>query len=132
MKPGKLAITANRWEPFDDTIDFVGYDFTGATFTLQVRLYPDATGDPLINLANADPPAAGLSVTVATTEGVPTSTLRIIIAEATIEGLFPTGSGQEAGADVKLAWALHITPSGGTKRRWLEGDFIIHAGANQA
>lgn len=136
MRPGSLDLDAYRWAPFDETIEFVAFDFTGATLAMQVRLYRDAEGDPLIGLGGAEPPEEGLSVAVATVEGVTVSTIRILIDEATIEALLPfPENGLPAGIDqppdVELAYDIVITGGGLPKTRWLQGKFTIHAGATQ-
>jgi hypothetical protein len=40
MTPGTLPITVYRNVPFVEPIRFVGYNFTGGTFALQVRTLP--------------------------------------------------------------------------------------------
>lgn len=126
------ALVVQRWAPKTFDIPCEGFDFTGETATMQVRLYPDATGDPLLNLAMTTSPAQGLSISVATEDGATTSTLQIRIDETTIEALLPfPANGQDPDADVALAYALHIG-SGQTKRRFLHGSFIIQPGANKA
>lgn len=129
ITPGTLPLVAQRWTPFVYTIDFEGIDFTGATMAMQVRLYRDAPGDPIISLVNAASNAQGLSVSVVTTEGVPTSTVQIRINETTLEAILLNAG--LPGADVKLAYDLHITGGGFEKTRWVEGDFIIRPGATQ-
>lgn len=132
-EPGSVDLRVNRWVPFDDTIGIEGIDLDGATLLMQVRAYRDAPGAALIDLTNATPPAQGLSVSVETVEGMPTSTIRIMISEATIEALLPfPGNGVEPGADVVLAWDMLISDTGLTKARWFEGAFIIVPGATQA
>lgn len=129
MTPGRLDLSANRWTPFIYLIAFEGYDFTGATFAMQVRLYRDAAGSPLIDLSNAASNAQGLSVDVATLDDVVTSTVQIRINETTLEGLLLNQG--KPGADVVLVYDMHITGGGLEKTRWIEGSFIIRAGATQ-
>lgn len=129
MQPGTLHLQAQRWTPFVHTTDFVGQDFTGATFAMQVRLRRDAPGAALITLGNATAPNEGISVSVSTVSGVPTSTMEIRIAEATLEPILLNAG--KAGADVVLAWDIHITFGGGLKTRWLQGSFTIEAGVMQ-
>lgn len=133
MTPGRLDLRAHRWTPFFYDIDFAGYDFSAATFALQVRSYRDQSGTALISLVNASAGSQGLSVTVVTTEGVPTSTVRIRINETTLEDLLPfaTNGRPADDPDVPLVWDLHITSSGLGKVRWLEGSFTIVAGVTQ-
>lgn len=129
ITPGHLDLVVQRWTPFVYQIDFEGLDFTGATMAMQARLYRDAPGAPLIDLINAAANAEGLSVTVATVDGVPASTVQIRINETTAEGLLLNAGAP--GDDVKIAYDLHITGGGLPKTRWVEGSLIIRAGATQ-
>lgn len=130
--PGVRDLTAYRWTPFLNVTEVRGENLTGATFKLQVRLYRDAPGDALINLHNASAGSEGISVSFATVDGLPVSTITVQIDETTIEALlpFPTG-GQAPDGVLELRYDLHITPSGGTKARWLEGKFTIAPGVTQ-
>lgn len=127
MVAGKLALLVNRWQPNKIEVDFVGYDFTGQTFKAQVRAYQDAPDPALITLENAASPGEGISVTVVTTDGIPTSTIQLRINETTVEGL-PFSNPK--GTDLELVWDLTIG-SGSAKTRWLEGPFIVHGGSTQ-
>jgi hypothetical protein len=133
MTPGTLNLRAYRWTPFVYLIDIIGYDLTAATFAAQVRQYRDEAGSPLITLANASSSAEGISVSVATTEGVPTSTVQLRINETTLEGILPlSSSGRPSDdPDVPLVWDLHITTAALGKVRWLQGTFTLVAGATQ-
>ena len=124
---GQLSVLVNRWQPNKIEIDFVGYDFTGETFKSEVRAYRDAPDPALITLANAASPGEGISVTVVTTDGVPTSTVQIRINETTVEGLPFTNP---KGTDLELVWDL-VIGAGSAKTRWLEGPFIVHGGSTQ-
>lgn len=129
ITPGKLDLVVQRWTPFAYLIDFEGVDFTGATMAMHARLYRDAAGSPLIALANTVSPAEGLSVTLATVNGLKISTVQIRINETTAETLLLNAG--KPGSDVTLVYDLHITGGGFPKTRWLEGDLIIRAGATQ-
>lgn len=129
ITPGRLDLTVQRWTPFVYQIDFEGLDFTGATMAMQVRLYRDAPGSPLIALANAASNAEGLSVSVTTVESVPTSNVQLRINETTAEALLLNAG--KPGDDVRLVYDLHITGGGLPKTRWIEGALIIRAGATQ-
>ncbi|CAN7167727.1 hypothetical protein [Brevundimonas sp. LjRoot202] len=136
IQTGTRPLVALRWQAFKHTIDLVGYDLTGGTFAAQMRLYRDAPGAPLISLANSVSPAEGISVTVATTDGIPTSTIEMRINEVTIEGVLPftVAAGvpnRKAGSDVELVWDIHVTATGLPKTRLLEGPFTIRAGSTQ-
>jgi hypothetical protein len=128
MTAGTLELVLNRWQPNTVTVGFVGYDFTGATFNVQLRPYRDAPDPALLTLSNASSPSEGVSVTVTTMDGIPTSVVEMRFAEATVEGLPFTSP---VGTDYSCVWDLVITPSGGTKARWVEGPAIIHGGSTQ-
>lgn len=132
LKPGHWPLRARRWVPFVELIPFVGIDFTGATFVAQVRLYPDAPGDPLISLANAAANAQGVSVSVTfDDDGLPTSWVQLRINETTIEDTLPfTGAGHP-GRDVTVAWDLIAIGGGYPKSVWLEGPFNIAPGVSR-
>lgn len=131
ITPGKLDLVVQRWTPFVVILDFEGYDFSGesTTFALQARLYRDAPGSPILSLTKQAANAEGISCTVTTTEGIPTSHLQIRINETTAETILLNAG--KAGADVVLKQDLHITGAGVPKTRWIEGDLIIRAGATQ-
>lgn len=130
--PGIANLRVNRWTPNIITIDLVGYDLTGGTFAAHVRQYRDATGSPIVALANASAGSQGISVSVVTTGGIPTSTLTLQYDEATIEGVLAyPGSGVKAGSDVTVYYDLHVTGGGLPKTRLVEGTFTIAAGVTQ-
>lgn len=129
ITPGRLDLTVQRWTPFAYQVEFEGLDFTGSAMAMQVRLYRDAPGAPLISLGNAAGNAEGLSVTVATDDGVAKSTVQIRINETTAEALLLNAG--KPGDDIALVYDLHITGGGFPKSRWLEGALIIRAGATQ-
>ena len=126
ITPGRLDLTVQRWTPFVYQIDFEGLDFTGATMAMQARLYRDAPGSPLIDLKNAASNAEGLSVTVATVDGLKISTVKIRINKSTAAGLLLNAG--VPGADVVLVYDLHITGGGFEETRWFEGNLTIRAG----
>lgn len=117
LTPGVLNLVANRWQPFNTSINFIGYDFTGGALAMQVRASRDRTDAPLIT--------ASVTSTTVTTAGVPTSMVIIYIDEPTIESI---ALSNPAGGDVALVYDLVITQVGLPKMRWLEGSFTIHAG----
>ena len=136
MQPATLALTAQRWVPFVYAIDFEGFDLSAATFAMQVRLYRDAPNQPIINLTNAAPQAEGISVKVATVDGVTTSSVQIRINETTIENTLPFTVDENyrpsrIEPDVTLVWDLVISGPGLGKARWLQGSFIIEGGVTQ-
>ena len=126
----RLTLSADRWTPFVRTMAFEGDDLTGADFRMQVRLYPNAPGEPEVDLLTVSTLAAeGIKLVGVTGTGdAAVSTISIRINETTIEGLpFPG----EPGTDTTLSWDLIVTPAGGLKERWLFGDFIVQAGVTQ-
>lgn len=129
ITPGRLDLAVQRWTPFVYQIDFEGLDFTEATMAMQVRLYRDAAGAPLISLTNAASNAQGLSVSVGEVDEQVVSTVQIRINETTAEALLLNAG--KPGDDVRLVYDLHITGGGFAKTRWLEGSLIIRAGATQ-
>lgn len=126
---GVIDKRANRWEPFIWTVDFEGFDYSAATFIMQVRSVKDSGGTALVDLATVGSVATqGITITgVTTTGGIPTTSISIRINEATMEGL-PLPPTVRSGEDVTLYYDLQITPSGGVKYRALEGAFTVHAG----
>ena len=150
ISPGRYDLSADRWVACIRTFSFVGVDFTGATFLSHVRLTKDATGSPLISLANAAANAEGLNLigtftsTVQAhidagrlsevppgyklTDTVIISQIGMRINETSMEGLPYPG---ERGDDATLQWDLHVTPASGVKDKYLGGDFIVRAGATQ-
>ena len=151
VQPGRYDLKADRWVACVRTFSFVGLDLTGATFAAHIRLTKDATGSPLITLANAASAAAeGIRVnnvgtaTIAQhiankwlsspppgyelTDVVTITQVGLRINETSVEGLpFPT----ERGQDATLQWDMHITPTGKDKDKYLGGDFIVRAGATE-
>lgn len=133
MTPGTVDLRIQRWAPYRDFIEVRGVDLTGATLAMQLRLYRDAPGDPLVSLATTASPAEGLSVEVATVDGMPVSTIWIRINETTIEGVLPftvtAGSpNRKAGSDVTLAHDIVLSGTGIPKARWFQGTATIEAG----
>lgn len=128
ITPGKLDLPLLRWQPFKFSIDFVGLDFTSGTFKAEFRTFRDAPDPALISLGNASGSSQGISVSVATSAGIPTSTVEIRIDEATIEGLPFTNP---RGTDFEMVWDLVITATGYPKSRWLEGRANVHGGSTQ-
>jgi len=130
--PGRLPLSGDRWTPLARVLRFNGVDLTGAEFRAQVRLYPDAPGDPLVDLRTAGPGVEGVRlVAVESVAGKPVSTVLVSIGEAAMGNLpGAAAAGGEAGEDAALHWDLVITWSG-TKQRWLYGPFIVRAGVTR-
>lgn len=107
-------IYADRYVPHADYIDVEGYDFTGATTKMEVR---DRKNGGALRAT------ATVTLTVTTTEGVPTTRLAWVIAEATMEAM-PVDEDKE----INLFYDFHLTPSGSTKFIPFEGPFVVEAG----
>lgn len=132
MQAGAVTLQVPRWTPYVETFRFKGIDLTGAALHAQVRLRADTPGDPLINLVNVTTAVQGLRlVSVDTTGVVPVSTVEIRIDATTLADAAHAPAAAEIGADVALAWDLHVTPSGGDRQCWLAGPFVILAGVTR-
>lgn len=124
--PLQVNLHPRRWTPYRFTVELRAFDFSGATFAMQVRPYRDAQ-TVLLTLGNAAPGSQGISCSFVDDGLSPAASFIVIeIAEATIETLpFPT----PRGSDLHLAWDMHITSADVPKRRWFEGEFRVIGGA---
>jgi hypothetical protein len=99
---------------------------TGANAALQVRLYPGAAGDPLI-----DKPIVSFDDSAAETTAEPDRRLlrlRPAFAPADFDGL-PSGlNAPEAGEADRYAWDILLTYSDGAVDRLAYGDFLLAPG----
>lgn len=154
--PAVVDILADRWVACIRYLSFIEIDFTGADFATHVRQVADAGGSPLVTLATTtNSSAEGIKLFYAGTDtianhitagrldevpddytsasSVALSWVRIRINETTMEALpFPDQIGQgDRGDSVNLAWDMHITPSGGTKDKYVGGAFTVRAGATE-
>jgi hypothetical protein len=143
-----IDLRADRHTPFVNTIAFVDFNFTGATFKMEVRLNKEATGAALATLNTVSTEVQGVrlafggSDTVANhiangwLAGVPSgltmasvvyvSVVKIRIDKTTVVA-FPQSN--PPGTDVDLAYDLHITPSGGDEQVYVAGKFTVVAGS---
>jgi hypothetical protein len=129
MTPGRMDLVVYRNAPRKITIEYPGIDWTGAVLAQQIRSYRGQPGSALITLGMAAAGTQGISLAVVTTLGVPTTTITLQYDEATIDALLPHATnGQEPNTDVLLKHDIIVTPSGGMKARWFEGDFTISEG----
>lgn len=134
-----VPLTADKRTPFVDedgaTWVFSGFNWSAATFSMQIRNLPGDTGTPLIALANAIPGSQGISATYdaayiyvdengANVTG-PATKILLQINEATLEALSLGTPYKEA---VRLHYDLHCTPTGLAKRVIARGEFIINPG----
>lgn len=152
QSPGRLPIAGDRWTALTRTLRFIGIDWTGATFAMQVRDRKDggylradldtvgsasAEGVRLI-YAGEDTVANHLAAGRITQDRVPAgmqptdnltlSLVGIRINETTMEAMTPA---TEIGDDASAWWDLHVTPSGGIKDLYLHGTFTIRAGVTE-
>lgn len=113
-------IRANRYVLHTDYIDVVGYDFTGATFAMEVR-----------DTYNGGAVRASIIPTVAVTvtEGVPTSRVTWVIPKATMAAM-PLDQSDPT-KDVTLYYDLQIDPSVGDSFVAWRGTFVVVAGSVQ-
>lgn len=116
------AIEANRYAPYDDYLDVVGYDFTGATFKLQVRDTPNG-GNLRADLVP--------TVSVTTSGGVPTSRISWRIDEVNMEAM-PLDPADPS-KDAVLFYDMHISPGGVATDKFVpvRGTFTVRAGVTQ-
>jgi hypothetical protein len=133
MPTPNIPLFAEKRVTFDETIARMGINLTGATLACEIRNRPGDSGTPLITLGNASAPTQGLSISY--DSGFPdplgklpngASLLRIIISEATLEGLAYAADPAQI---VTLSYDIHVTPSGGgTKFVFASGAFIVNPG----
>ncbi|WP_010186025.1 hypothetical protein, partial [Sphingomonas sp. PAMC 26605] len=127
-----LPIVADRAGACVRTVRFVGLDLRAAAMRLQVRLKPDTPGAPLVDLNIAAADVEGLSLAeFSIADGVPTSTVQIRIAEATMKDDAKVPYIGELGDAAPLAYDL-IATIGGDKRRLIFGEFVALATVNGA
>ncbi len=122
-----VDLLAHRGVPFTDTTDFYGQDYSAADFRVELRRYRDAPEAVLILSTQTNLNAQGISVSVASEDGVPVSSVRIRINETTIEGLQFTSP---RGGNLVLQYALDVTGGGLGKHRRMQGAFTVEASAN--
>lgn len=131
------TLTAFRQDPLQIAMRVNGYDLTGATFKLSVRLYPDAAGDPLIEVEGTPTPGAnGIRIAdTGTTDGVPWTDLDILIGKALLsDSSIPAA--EEAGDDIILAYDFGWTRASSStafvavEETILFGDFIVKGSVN--
>lgn len=130
---GRRDLVVRPNAPWVHTIDYEGFDFTGATFSAQFRDRKNG-GNLRADLGTvASVGTEGITLTgVTETDGIPTSHLSMRLNEATTEGWITSPSVEsEAGEDGTIYWQLQITPSGGVKFNALEGEVTVKAGAHE-
>lgn len=151
IRPGYIPLGADRWTPFVVTFRMKGVDLTDAILSAQIRLLPDAPGEPLVDLAQVFSSASeGVRIIYAGTDTVANhiaagrlssvpdgmivsdslalTLIGMRVNETTMEGL---PDAPKAGDDMNLAWDIHITPSGSFKERPMYGPFLVRAGVTR-
>lgn len=130
MSAAQLDISAFKRVPFDDNLVFVGPDYSGAAFAMQIRQHWGDTGAALLTptvTATFDPAYTYVDPRNKQTVGpVPATIVAIAIAEAALEAL-PFAADEEK--PLELVYDLHTTPSGETKRVVLAGKFYVYPGS---
>lgn len=151
MRPASLPLSGGRWVPFVEVLRLRGIDLTGADFRMQIRLYPDAPGDPLLDIGAVSSAAEqGLRMIYAGSEtidqhvaaarldsvppgslGGDTLTMTILeirIFDTTMSGLpYPP----ERGDDNALSHDIHITPANSFAQTWFAGPFNVLSGVTK-
>lgn len=157
--PARLNLAGDRWVAFIREIPVLNADLTDATFAMQLRAVPDASGDPLVSLSTVTTasaegvrvvsveeatiaehvtagrlqsiPSAINPLTGAAYEGTDTVTLTVVGIRINETTMEGLPFPAERGDDAVLAWDLHVTPSGGTKQKFAGGTFTVRPGATQ-
>lgn len=132
MPTPNIPLFAEKRVTFDETIVRMGINLAGSALSCEIRGRPGDTGSAIISLSSATPPSQGLSIAyngafVDPLGKLPpgASLLRIIISEATLEGL---AYAADPAQPVVLHYDIHVTPTGGTKFVFASGTFTINPG----
>lgn len=154
MDPSRLDLSGDRGLWFvSDPLVFVDDDFTGATFRMQVRQTPDASGTPLADLATVTSAIEGIELTYAGTDtvtnhitagrltsddatslgyaGTDSVTLSILVIRisAATMGTMPAAS--DIGDDLDLAHDLLITLPSDFEQKRFYGTFTVRGTVTQ-
>jgi hypothetical protein len=158
MQTFNLAV--DRWAPFVRVFAFVGYDFTGATYKMQVRQTKDV-GSALLTLNTVSTDIQGVRTSYAGTDTIAnhlaagrfdqadvdtlldtenpatgvnyelTDSILLSLVEIRIDKANVSTLPLNNGADILFYYDLHITPSGGDETNFVGGQFLVCAGATQ-
>lgn len=127
--PGQKDLTVYRNQPNIISFDVPDLDWSAAVFAMQVRVTRGLMGTAPLDLAIATAGTQGISRTVATVDGITTTTVTIQIDEDALDDVAPyPANGLEPNTPVQLRYDITVTPSGTPKFRLLEGAFIIIEG----
>lgn len=128
--PAQKDLTALRNAPFEARIAIVGVDFTGVSTARFALFYNPDDAAALLTLDGASTPAPGegMSFSVETTNGVPTTTFSIRVNKSTIAAQFPwPANGLEPGQVMALNYNFELTKAGvngGMETRWQQGQVL--------
>lgn len=125
FKPTELPIGCSANAPFSDDIWEVPIDLTDQSILMQVRMFPGAEGDPLIDLSSATAAPADRIEIIMTSASY--SQFRPVIAEETLDALPKSG---RAGKPVTFAHDILIGAAG-FERPFLFGDFTVKPGVTR-
>lgn len=151
QQPALIPLYADRNVIFAATIAFFGFDFTGGSGRMQVKLAPDASGSALIDLASTtSSTAAGVRIAYAGTDTLAnhiaagridpadlpqqysdltdTDDLTLsIVGIRILKAAMALASvpAPESGDTEVLAYDLLITPSGGDEDKYAYGPFNL-------
>lgn len=155
--PARIDFAGDRYVAFLRTVAFIGYDFTGATFAMQVRDRKDGgTVRATLGTVGVMPSVEGVGLffggTATVASHIATGRLTSVIYDYTNPdtGVNYVSSDSvvlsvlriridettmeampfaaEVGDDRLFYWDLHVTPSGGVKDKYAGGDFLLRAG----
>lgn len=129
ITPATVNLRAYRWAPYIEPLVFEGVDFTGATMSMQIRLYRDAPTS-LVSLVPAADGQQGLFLSVGSETGALASTIKVRVNKETLNALLLNAG--RPGEDVVLFWDIVISGGGFIESRWLQGTFTIEPGVTQA
>lgn len=124
-----VPLDIDRGSPRLFTIQIIGANLTGADLHAQLRLYPDAPGDPLLDLpltTSGTSPGVRL-IDVDTSGTLPSSFIRLQIpAMATGSGAGQLPAAAEPGEALAISWDLFVTPAAQTTDRWFFGPVTVN------
>jgi hypothetical protein len=142
--PAQIDITADRRVDHSEELTFLGVDWTGSTFKMQVRQVRDTTGTPLLDLSSG---GGSFSIFYAATdtianhiaadrllevpEGyVSTDSLALTVVHFGISGGSLTAMPEppQIGDDLTCFYDIIRTPGSGSAEVIAAGKFIVRAG----
>lgn len=106
-----VPLTVNNDEEFSQQLTLEGVDYTDAEFSGGVRAEYEASSAILAGFNWGTPALVGSDTVV-----------RVALSEAVIEGL---RSGSDPGAVERFYYNIKVTPSGGLKRTFFAGEFLL-------